>query len=47
MRLKLQVKNIINQEQRFTQEVKETGEKYIVKYYKKGTSVDLGFTLNF
>ena len=47
MRLKFQAKNIINQKQKFTQEIKETGKNEITEYYKKGISLGIGFSMNF
>lgn len=43
--VKLQAKNLVNQEQKFTQEA--NGEDIVVKGYKSGTSVSIGFSLNF
>ncbi|MDR0661190.1 MAG: TonB-dependent receptor [Prevotellaceae bacterium] len=47
MKIKLQAKNIFNQKQEFTQEIKTTGKKEVVEYYKKGVGVALGFSMNF
>lgn len=47
MKIKLQVKNLINQKQKFTQEISETGKEQTVEYYKKGISLGIGFTMNF
>ena len=47
MKLKLQAKNLINQEQKFSQEIADTGKDQIVEYYKKGLSFGIGFSLNF
>lgn len=47
MKIKFQLKNLINQKQKFTQEVKATGEDQTVEYYKKGMSVGVGFSMNF
>lgn len=47
MKLKLQLKNIINQKQEFSQKVADTGKKEIVEYYKKGMSVGVGFSMDF
>ncbi|MFV0535778.1 MAG: TonB-dependent receptor [Dysgonomonas sp.] len=47
VKLKFQAKNIINQKQEFTQEIADTGKDQIVKYYKKGLSFGVGFSLNF
>lgn len=46
-KIKLQAKNIINQEQKFTQKVIETGNKQTVEYYKKGLGVGIGFSMDF
>lgn len=47
LKMKLQAKNIINQEQKFTQEIADTGQSQTVEYYKKGLSLGLGFSLDF
>jgi len=47
MKIKFQMKNLINQKQKFTQEIGETGRKQTVEYYKKGMNVSIGFTMNF
>lgn len=47
MRIKLQAKNIINQKQKFTQEIKATGKDEVVEYYKKGLNVQIGFSVDF
>ncbi|MBB4035231.1 outer membrane receptor protein involved in Fe transport [Dysgonomonas hofstadii] len=47
MKLKLQAKNLINQKQKFTQEISETGKDEVVEYYKKGLSLGIGFSMNF
>lgn len=47
IKLKFQAKNIINQKQKFTQEITDTGKDETVEYYKKGMSLGIGFSLNF
>lgn len=47
MKLKFQVKNLVNQKQRFTQKVADSGQKETVEHYKKGLSVGVGFTVDF
>lgn len=47
MQIKFQVKNLINQNHKFTQKIAETGKKETVEYYKKGLSLGVGFSMNF
>lgn len=47
MKIKFQAKNLINQEQKFTQKVEETGEKKTVEYHKKGIGLGIGFSMTF
>jgi len=47
MKIKFQAKNIINQKQKYTQEISETGKDQTVEYYKKGLGISLGFSMNF
>ncbi len=47
MKVKFQLKNLINQKQKFSQKVADTGKKEIVEYYKKGMSVGVGFSMDF
>ncbi|MDU1890549.1 MAG: TonB-dependent receptor [Dysgonomonas sp.] len=47
VKIKLQAKNLINQKQKYTQEIKETGNDETVQYYKKGLSFGIGFSMNF
>ncbi|HCO68355.1 MAG TPA: TonB-dependent receptor, partial [Dysgonomonas sp.] len=47
MKIKLQGKNLINQDQKFTQKIKDTGRKETVEHYKKGTGFSIGFSMNF
>lgn len=47
IKLKFQAKNLINQKQKFTQEIADTGKDETVEYYKKGLSVGFGCSLNF
>ena len=46
LRIKLQAKNIINQEQKFTQEIRDTGKNLVVAHYKKGMSLSLGLSID-
>lgn len=46
-KIKFQAKNLINQKQKFTQEIKETGKDEVVEYYKKGLSLGVGISMNF
>ncbi|NMA75062.1 MAG: TonB-dependent receptor [Bacteroidales bacterium] len=47
MKLKFQAKNLINQKQKFSQKVADTGKKETVEYYKKGLSLGIGFSMDF
>lgn len=47
IKLKFQAKNLINQEQKFSQKVADTGKKEIVESYKKGLSLGIGFSMDF
>jgi TonB-dependent receptor len=47
MKLKLQAKNLLDQKQKFTQEVADTGKNETVEYYKKGLGIGIGFSMNF
>ncbi len=47
MKVKFQAKNLINQDQKFSQKVADTGRKEIVEYYKKGLSLGVGFSMDF
>lgn len=47
MKVKFQAKNLINQKQKFTQEIKETNKKETVEYYKKGLGLSIGFSMIF
>lgn len=46
MKIKLQAKNLINQKQKFTQEISSTGKDQTVEYYKKGVGISVGFSMN-
>ena len=46
MKLKLQAKNLLNPEHRYTQRIKETGKKETVEYFQKGIDVSLGFSID-
>ena len=46
MKLKFQVKNLMNQKQKFSQKVADTGKKETVEYYKKGLSLGNGFSMD-
>ena len=45
VKIKFQAKNLFNQKQEFTQEIKDTG-KTTIAYYKKGLSLSLGFSID-
>ena len=47
IKIKFQAKNLINQEQKFTQKIKESGKNQTVASLKKGTAVSIGLTMNF
>ena len=47
MQFKLQAKNLINQNHEFTQKIAGSGKDETVKFFKNGTSFDLGFTYIF
>jgi TonB-dependent receptor len=47
IRIKLQAKNLLNQKQAFTQEIKTTGKDETVEYYRKGLGLQLGISMNF
>ena len=47
MKIKLQAKNLINQKQKFTQKINETGEDHTVAHYKKGIGFGVGFSMDF
>lgn len=47
VKLKFQAKNLINQKQKFSQKVADTGKKETVEYYKKGLSLGIGFSMDF
>lgn len=47
MKLKFQLKNLMDQKQKFSQKVAETGKKEIVEYYKNGISFGVGFSMDF
>lgn len=47
MKVKLQTKNIINQQHKFSQKVADTGKKEIVESYKNGLSLGIGFSMDF
>ena len=46
MKLKLQAKNLLNPEHKYTQKIKETGKKETVEYFQKGIGVSLGFSID-
>ena len=46
MKLKLQAKNLLNPEHKFTQKIKETGKKETVEYFQKGIDVSIGFSID-
>jgi outer membrane receptor for ferrienterochelin and colicin len=45
--LKFQAKNLLNQQQEFTQEIKTTGRKETVEYYRRGLGLQWGVSMNF
>jgi TonB-dependent receptor len=47
IRIKLQAKNLLNQKQAFTQEIKATGRKEAVEYYRNGLGLQFGVSMNF
>lgn len=47
MKIKLQAKNVINQKQKFTQKIENTGEKKTVDYLQKGIGLGIGFSMSF
>lgn len=47
MKLKFQLKNLMDQKQKFSQKVAETRKKEIVEYYKNGISFGVGFSMDF
>lgn len=47
MQMKLSFKNLLNQANRFKQEVANTGEEKLVERYRKGTSFSVGFNYTF
>ncbi len=47
IQFKLQAKNLINQNHEFTQKIAGSGKDETVKFFKNGTSFDLGFTYIF
>ena len=47
MKLKLQAKNLLNPEHKYTQKIKETGKEETVEYFRKGIDVGLGFSIDF
>jgi outer membrane receptor protein involved in Fe transport len=47
MKLKLQAKNLLNPEHRYTQMIKESGKKETVEYFRKGLAIGIGFSIDF
>ena len=47
MKVKLQAKNLLNAEQKYTQKIKDTGENVTVEHYRKGIEVGVGFSMEF
>lgn len=45
--VKFQAKNLINQQQKYTQEVSDTGVTEVVEYFQRGTKLEVGFSYNF
>lgn len=47
MKLKFQVKNILNQEKKYTQKIASTNRKQTIEYFQNGTSFSMGFSMDF
>lgn len=47
MKIKLQAKNLLNPEHKYTQKIKETGKKETVEYFRKGVDIGIGFSIDF
>ncbi|MDR1201231.1 MAG: TonB-dependent receptor [Tannerellaceae bacterium] len=47
MRLKLQVKNLLNPKHTFTQKIKNTEKKETVQYFRKGTNIGISLSFDF
>jgi outer membrane receptor protein involved in Fe transport len=47
IKIKLQAKNLLNPEHRYTQKIKDTGKKETVEYFRKGLDIGIGFSLDF
>ncbi|MDR1525988.1 MAG: TonB-dependent receptor, partial [Tannerella sp.] len=47
MKVKLQGKNLLNPEHRFTQKIKNTGKTETVEYFRKGLDIGIGFSMDF
>jgi outer membrane receptor for ferrienterochelin and colicin len=47
MKLKLQAKNLLNPEHRFTQQIKDTAKKETVEYFRKGIDISINLSIDF
>lgn len=47
IKLKLQAKNLLNPEHKYTQKIKDTGKKETVEYFRKGLDIGIGFSIDF
>lgn len=47
MKVKLQGRNLLNPEHRFTQKIKDTGKNETVEYFRKGVDIGIGFSMDF
>jgi outer membrane receptor protein involved in Fe transport len=47
MKVKLQGKNLLDSEHRFTQRIKDMGRKETVEYFRKGLNIGIGFSMDF
>jgi outer membrane receptor for ferrienterochelin and colicin len=47
IKIKLQAKNLLNPEHRYTQKIKDTGKKETVEYFRKGLDIGIGFSVDF
>jgi outer membrane receptor protein involved in Fe transport len=47
IKIKLQIKNLLNPEHRYTQKITDTGKKETVEYFRKGLDIGIGFSIDF
>jgi outer membrane receptor protein involved in Fe transport len=47
MKVKLQGKNLLDSEHRFTQRIKDTGRKETVEHFRRGVNIGIGFSMDF